>query len=88
MNPELGTVFSIFGTGTAGLLNLSTAIESNGDIAVLDNDGYFAPAIGVSDHLRKAGRVFEHVDVFKRDLAAGEILTGSRSVGSEVLSVN
>jgi hypothetical protein len=39
-------------------------------------------------HLLEAVLVFEDVDVFKRNLPAGEILTGSRSVGSKIFSEN
>jgi hypothetical protein len=40
------------------------------------------------EHPLEAILVFEHVDVFKGNLAAGEILTGSRSVGSKIFAEN
>jgi hypothetical protein len=38
--------------------------------------------------LFKARFVFQYIDVLKRNLSAGEILTGSRSVRSKVLAKN
>jgi hypothetical protein len=37
-------------------------------------------------HPREALVILEHVDIFKGNFAPGEILTGSRSVGSEILA--
>jgi hypothetical protein len=69
-------------------LNFSTAVEADGHCAVLNDHGYFAPAVAIAEHPGEPSFVFEHVDVFERNLAAGEILTGSRRVGSEILAKN
>ena len=73
---------------TDGALNFSRAAEANGDFAGFDNDRNFSPAIGQLQHAFEAGWVFEHVDIFERDLTPGEIRTGSRSIRSKVLAKN
>jgi hypothetical protein len=37
-------------------------------------------------HAREAVVILEHVDILEGNLAPGEILTGSRSVRSEILA--
>jgi hypothetical protein len=66
-------------------LNLSTAVEPDRDVFVLNDDGYFAPTVGVLQHPRKPGLVLQNVDIVERNFAARESLTGSRCVGSKVL---
>jgi hypothetical protein len=67
-------------------LYFSTAVKADGDVVVFDNHGYFAPAVRIFQHLDQSGIVFEHIYILKRNLAAGEILTGSRSIRSEILT--
>jgi hypothetical protein len=67
-------------------LNLSATAETYGDLAGLDDYRYLAAAIGVFQHTRQTGVIFEHVDVFERNFSTGEILTGSRSIGSKILA--
>ena len=69
-------------------LNLSAAAETHGDLAGLDDHRYLAAAVRVLQHTRQAGIIFEHVDVFERDFSPGEILTGSRGIGSKILAEN
>jgi hypothetical protein len=45
-----------------------------------------AAAVGELEHTRQSGVIFEHVDVFERNFSPGEILTGSRSIGSKILA--
>jgi hypothetical protein len=45
-----------------------------------------AAAVRVLQHKRQAGLIVEHVDVFKRNFSPGEVLTGSRSIGSKILA--
>jgi hypothetical protein len=47
-----------------------------------------AAAIRMLEHARETLVVVEHIDVFERNFAPGEILTGSRSIGSEILAKN
>jgi hypothetical protein len=37
-------------------------------------------------HARETLVVFQHIDILERNFAAGEILTGSRSIGSKILA--
>lgn len=69
-------------------LDFSGAFEADGDGLAFDDHWNLAPAFGNLQHPFQTGFVFEHVDVFKGDLAAAESLTGSGSVGSEVLPEN
>ena len=68
------------------LLHFSAAAESNGGLAGLDDHGYLAAAIGMLQHAREAVVILEHVDILEGNLAPGEILTGSRSIRSEILA--
>jgi len=68
------------------LLDFSAAAETDGDLAGLDNHGYLSATVRVLEHVRQAVVIFEHVDVFERNFSTGEILTGSRSVGSKILA--
>ena len=69
-------------------LYLSATAETYGDLAGIDDYRYLAAAIGVFQHTRQTGVIFEHVDVFERNFSTGEILTGSRSIGSKILAEN
>lgn len=68
------------------LLDFSAAAETDGDFAGLDNHRYLAAAVGMLQHACQAVVILEHVDVLKGDFAPGEILTGSRSIRSEILA--
>src|SRR5262249_28417533 len=43
---------------------------------------------GIFEHAPETFLVFQHVDVFEGYLAAGEILTGSRSIRSKIFAEN
>jgi hypothetical protein len=47
-----------------------------------------AAAFGIGEHALKAIVVLEHIDILEGDLSPGEIRTGSRGVGSEILAEN
>ena len=66
--------------------NLSTATEADGHLTRFDDDRYLAPSLGVFEHAFEAAVLFQNVDILKGNLAAGEILTGPRGVGSEIFS--
>lgn len=68
--------------------DLSGAAEADGDLAILDDYGDLAPAIGQLLHALKAGVVFQDIDIVEGYFAPGEVRTGSRSEGSKVLTVN
>jgi hypothetical protein len=67
-------------------LNLSATAETDGYFAGLDDYRYLSSAVRVLQHTRQAGGIFEDVDVFERNFAPGEILTGPRSIGSKILA--
>ena len=71
-----------------GSLDLSATAEADGDLSCFDNHRYLAATVGVLEHALEPCVVFQHVDEFEGYLAAGEILTGPRSVGSEILPKN
>ena len=77
---------SLFYAGAAGRLDLSRAAEPNRDLAGLDDHGNFSSSVGELHHAFEAGFVFQYIDVLERNLATGEILTGSRGVRSKVLA--
>ena len=52
----------------------------------LDDHRYLAAAIRMFKHAREALVILEHVDILESNFAPGEILTGSRSIGSEILA--
>jgi hypothetical protein len=68
------------------LLHFSAAAETYLDLASLDDHRYLAATVGVLQHKRQAVVILEHVDIFESDFSAGEILTGSRSIGSKILA--
>ena len=70
-----------------GRSDLSGAAEADGHLAILDNHGNFAPAVGQLHHAFDTGVVFQDVDVVEGNFAPGEVRTGSRSKGSKVLAV-
>jgi hypothetical protein len=67
------------------LLNFSAAAKTNGDCARFDDHRYLPAAIRMLKHAGKTFIVLENVDIFKGNFAPGEVLTGSRSIGSEIL---
>ena len=62
------------------------AAETDGHFTGFDDDRYLAPAVGMFQHARETLVVFQHIDILERNFAAGEILTGSRSIGSKILA--
>ena len=70
-----------------GRSDLSGAAEANGYLAILDDHGNLPSAIGEAHHALEPGVVFQDVDIVKRNFAPGEVRTGSRSKGSQVLAV-
>jgi len=70
------------------VLDLSGAPEANRYLFAFDNDRDLAPAVGIFQHALEACFVFEDVDVVKRDLTPGVFRTGSRGIGSEILTEN
>ena len=74
--------------GAAGRSDLSRAAETNRYLAGLDDHGDFSPSVGELHHALQTGFVFQYIDVLERNLSAGEVLTGSRSVWSKVLAKN
>lgn len=70
-----------------GRSDLSGAAEADGYLAILDDHGNLPPAIGEPHHALETGVVFQDVDIVKRNLAPGEVRTGSRSKSSQVLAV-
>jgi len=81
-------VISSWRAGTAGLLDLSAAAIADGDFACFHDHRNLAAAVGNFQHALQARWVFKHVDILERNLATGEIRTGSRGVRSKVLSEN
>jgi hypothetical protein len=75
-------------TDAVGRSNLSTAAEADGHFARFNDDRYLAASLGVFKHLIEAAGLFQNVDILEGYLAAGEVLTGPGSVGSEVLAKN
>jgi hypothetical protein len=45
-----------------------------------------AATVRVLQHTHQSSVIFEHIDVFEGNPSAGEILTGSRSIGSKILA--
>lgn len=52
------------------------------------NDRHLTPAVGEDEHALEGGRVLLDVEVLKRDMPPGVIITGSHRVGSGVLAEN
>jgi hypothetical protein len=71
---------------TPSALDLSAAAEANSDFARLDDYRDMATTLGIAQHLLEAFLVFQDIDVIERNFPAGEVLTGSRGVGSKILS--
>jgi len=67
--------------------DLSGAAEADGYLAILNDHGNLPPAIGEPHHALETSVVFQDVDIVKRNFAPGEVRTGSRSKGSQVLAV-
>jgi hypothetical protein len=59
--------------------------ETNSDCARFDDHRYLAAAIRMLKHTGETFIVLENVDIFESNFAPGEILTGSRSIGAEIL---
>jgi len=74
--------------GAAGLLDFSAAAKADGNVFCVDNHGHLTPSTGIFEHAPETFLVFQHVDVFEGYLAAGEILTGSRSIRSKIFAEN
>ena len=74
------------GRRTVGRLNISRATVANGDFAGFDDDRDLAAAFGELEHLLQARFVFQDVDVFMGNLAAGEGLPGPGGIGSEIFT--
>ena len=66
---------------------LSGAAEADGYLAILDDHGNLAPAVGQLHHALETGVVFQDVDIVEGNFAPGEVRTGSRSKSSQVLTV-
>jgi hypothetical protein len=71
-----------------GHLNLSAAAEPDCYFAGFDDDRDLSAAVGVLQHPFQSVVIFQNIDVFDRNVSAGEILTGSRGVRSKVLPEN
>src|SRR5262245_22888660 len=71
---------------TAGALNFSRAAEADGNLAGIDDDRNLAPPLGQLEHALEPGVIFEHVDVFEGNFAAGKIGPRRRSVWAQILS--
>jgi hypothetical protein len=67
-------------------LHFSAAAETDSDLAGLDDYRYLAAAVGVLQHTCQATVILEYVDIFEGNFSPGEILTGSRSIGSKILT--
>ena len=74
--------------GAAGQLDFSAAAEADSEFAAFDDHRNMPAALGQAEHSLQAIRIFEDIDIIEGDLATGEILTGSRGIGSKVLTVN
>ena len=70
-----------------GRSDLSGAAEADGYLAIFDDHGNLPPAIGELHHALETGVVFQDIDIVKWHFPPGEIRTGSRSKGSQVLAV-
>ena len=68
--------------------NLSAAAETDRDFTFFHNHRYLAATVGILEHALKSLIVFQNVDILEGNLAPEEVLTGSRSVGSQILAEN
>jgi hypothetical protein len=66
--------------------HFSAAAETYGDLAGFDDHRYLAAAVGVLQHTCQAVVILEYVDILEGNFSPGEILTGSRSIGSKILA--
>lgn len=76
-------------TGVGGdrrRLDFSRAAEADGDLAGFEDDRHLAPAVGQVQHALQALLIFQDVDVFEGNLAAGVSLPGAPGVGSELFA--
>ena len=71
---------------TPSALEGSGSTETDGDLSLLDDHGYLTSILGVVEHLAEPVLVLQHVDVLKRDIALGVVLTGTRCVGSKIFT--
>jgi hypothetical protein len=67
-------------------LDFSRAAEADGNFAGFDDDRHLAAAFSQFEHLLQPGLVFQDIDVFMGNLAAGKGLPGPGRVGSEIFS--
>jgi hypothetical protein len=74
--------------GAAGALDFSAAAESDRDFAFFYDHRYLAATVRILQHALKPLVILQNVDVFEWDLASREILTGSRSIGAQILTEN
>ncbi len=72
---------------TADRSDFSGAAEADGYLTILDDHGNLPPAVGQPHHAHETGVVFQDVDIVKGNFTPGEVRTGSRSKGSQVLTV-
>jgi hypothetical protein len=70
-----------------GRLDLSSAAKADVYLAILDDHGNLPPAIGELHHALETGVVFQDVNIVEGHFAPGEVRTGSRSKGSQILAV-
>jgi hypothetical protein len=75
-------------TDTVGGLNLSATAEPDGNFTGFNKDRYLPPAVGMLEHPLQSIVVLEDVDVFERNLSTGEVLAGSRSIGTKIMTEN
>lgn len=66
--------------------DFSRAAEADGNFAGFDDDRHLAAALGDFEHLLQAGVVFQDIDIFMGNFAAGEGLPGPGRIGSEIFS--
>lgn len=79
---------SICSTGAAGLLDFSATAKPDRYFAGIDDNWYLPAAVGILKHPLQPVIIGEDVYIFEWNSTAGEILTGSRRVGSKILSEN
>ena len=75
-------------TDAVGRSHLSGAAEPDGYLTVFDDYRDLAPAVGELHHLLETSVILQDIHICERHFATGEIRTGSRSKGSQVLAVD
>ena len=74
--------------GAADSLYLSATTEPYGHSTCFNDDRYLTPAIRIPEHPLKAIAILKHIYIVEGDFTAGKILTGSRGIGSKILTEN